>query len=201
MTRLTEILKAQGLTDEQITAISKAMKEGKVYVAGEENLDIRYGKLKTEFDSLTQQHGESTKLIEQLQKDNKGNAALQQSVTDYQTQLSAMQAKMALQRLEYALRYKLMGEKAMDVEYLVFKAMEKHPEWRENPESALDESGQVKGADDLVAGLKTQHPTQFETSAPDSKKVDPQPLPQGDDRKMAPTNLAEALRQTFESTE
>lgn len=201
MTRLTEILKAQGLTDEQITAISKAMKESKVYVAGEENLDIRYGKLKTEFDSLTQQHGESTKLIEQLQKDNKGNAALQQSVTDYQTQLSAMQAKMALQRLEYALRYKLMGEKAMDVEYLVFKAMEKHPEWRENPESALDESGQVKGADDLVAGLKTQHPTQFESSAPDSKKVDPQPLPQGDDRKMAPTNLAEALRQTFESTE
>lgn len=199
MKRLTDILQAQGLTEDQITAISKAMKDGKVYIAGEENLDVRYGKVKQDLDAALARETESTKLIEQLQKDNKGNAALQQSVTDYQNQLAAVQVKLDQTRLEYALRTKLMAEGADDVEYLVFKAMEKHPEWKEHPESALDESEQVKGVDDLIAGLKTQHPKQFEGPDAGGRKVDPQPLPGGDDRKPAPTSLAEALRMQYET--
>lgn len=199
MKRLTDILQAQGLSEDQITAISKAMKDGKVYVAGEENLDVRYGKLKNDYDAMVAKDGESTKLIEQLQKDNKGNAALQQSVTDYQNQLAALQAKLNQQALEYALRVKLMGEDAQDVDYLVYKAMEAHPEWKEHPENAMDEAGQIKGGEDIVAGLKTKHPTQFNAAKP-APKVDPQPLPGGDDRKPAPTNLAEALRQQYEPT-
>ena len=197
MKRLTDILQAQGLSEDQITAISKAMKDGKVYVAGEENLDVRYGKLKTEHEALVAKDGESTKLIEQLQKDNKGNAALQQSVTDYQQRLAAAEAKLAQQTLEYALRVKLMGEDAEDVDYLVYKTLEAHPEWREHPENAMDEAGQIKGGDDIVAGLKTKHPSQFKAGQP-GPRVDPQPLPKGDDRKPAPTNLAEALRQQYE---
>ena len=137
------------------------------------------------------------KLIEQLQKDNKGNAALQQSVADYQQQIASLQAKLAQQTLEYALRVKLMGEDAEDVDYLVYKALETHPEWREHPEAAMDEAGQIKGGDDIVAGLKTKHPSQFKAGQP-APKVVPQPLPNGDDRKPAPTNLAEALRQQYE---
>lgn len=196
---LNEIFKQQGLTDEQIKAISEAMKAEKIFTASEENLDIRYGKLKQDFDAQGLQLGESNKLIEQLQKDNKGNAALQQSVTDYQNQMAALQAQMSLERLTYALKIDLMREKALDVDYLVFKAMEKHPEWKAEPEKALDESGKLKGSDDLLAGLKTQHPTQFESSAPDTKKIDPQRLPTGDDRKPAPTSLAEALRAQYET--
>lgn len=201
MKRLTDILQAQGLSEDQINAISKAMKDGKVYIAGEENLDVRYGKAKQDLEAALARETESTKLIEQLQKDNKGNAALQQSVTDYQNQLAAMQAKMNQQALEYALRIKLMGEDAQDVDYLVYKAMEAHPEWKEHPENAMDEAGQIKGGDDIVAGLKTKHPTQFNAAKPAAKpapKVDPQPLPNGDDRKPAPTSLAEALRQQYE---
>ena len=197
MKRLTDILQAQGLSEDQITAISKAMKDGKVYIAGEENLDVRYGKLKNDYDAMVVKDGESTKLIEQLQKDNKGNAALQQSVTDYQNQVASLQAKLNRQALEYALRVKLMGEDAQDVDYLVYKAMEAHPEWAEHPENAMDEAGQIKGGEDIVAGLKTKHPTQFNAAKP-APKVDPQPLPGGDDRKPAPTNLAEALRQQYE---
>lgn len=197
MKRLTDILQAQGLSEDQITAISKAMKDGKVYIAGEENLDVRYGKLKNDYDALVAKDGESTQLIEQLQKDNKGNAALQQSVTDYQKRLAEAEAKLNQQALEYALRVKLMGEDAQDVDYLVYKAMEAHPEWKEHPENAMDEAGQIKGGDDIVAGLKTKHPTQFSAAKP-APKVDPQPLPGGDDRKPAPTNLAEALRQQYE---
>ena len=42
---LNEILKANGVNDEAISAIAAAMKENKIYTASEENLDIRYGKL------------------------------------------------------------------------------------------------------------------------------------------------------------
>ena len=197
MKRLTDILQARGLSEDLITAISKDMKDAKVYIAGEENLDVRYGKLKNDHDALLAKDSESTKLIEQLQKDNKGNAALQQSVTDYQQRLAEAEAKLNQQALEYALRVKLMGEDAQDVDYLVYKAMEAHPEWKEHPENAMDEAGQIKGGDDIVAGLKTKHPTQFNAAKP-APKVDPQPLPGGDDRKPAPTNLAEALRQQYE---
>ena len=38
----TEILKAQNLTDEQIVKISAEMKSNKIYLASEENLDVRY---------------------------------------------------------------------------------------------------------------------------------------------------------------
>lgn len=198
MKRLTDILQAQGLNEDQIANITKAMKDGKVYVAGEENLDVRYGKAKQDLTAALEREAESTKLIEQLQKDNKGNEALQKSVTDYQNQLTALQAKLNQQSLEYALRVKLLGEDAEDVDYLVYKAMEAHPEWREHPENAMDESGQVKGGDDIVAGLKTKHPTQFKSGQP-GPKVDPQPLPNGDDRKHAPTSLAEALQQRYET--
>ena len=70
---LQEILKSQGLSEEQIQKIVGEMKQNKIFTASEENLDIRYGKLKGDFDNLTKQHGESTALIEQMKKDNAGN--------------------------------------------------------------------------------------------------------------------------------
>ena len=55
---LEELLKAKELTDDQIKAILDGMKENKIFTASEENLDIRYGKLKTDYDNLTTQNGE-----------------------------------------------------------------------------------------------------------------------------------------------
>ena len=45
---INEILKAKGISDETVADILAAMKENKIFTAGEENLDIRYGKLKTQ---------------------------------------------------------------------------------------------------------------------------------------------------------
>lgn len=39
---LQEILKSQGLTDEQVTKVVGEMKQNKIFTADEENLDIRY---------------------------------------------------------------------------------------------------------------------------------------------------------------
>ena len=105
---LQELLKAQNLTDEQVKGILDAMKQNKIYTASEENLDVRYGKLKTDHD-------------------------------------------------------------ATDIDYLIYK-MNHDSDWK--PE--LGEDGQVKGLDDKVKGLKTQFPSQFESTS--TKKIEEKKL-------------------------
>ena len=60
---LKEILASQSLSEEQITAIETAMKENKIYTSAEENIDIRYNKLKE--DQLF------SKIFRNLKKKNK----------------------------------------------------------------------------------------------------------------------------------
>ena len=50
--KLVDILKAQELTDEQISKIQASMKENKIYETSLENADERYNKLKTQKDNL-----------------------------------------------------------------------------------------------------------------------------------------------------
>ena len=122
---LQELLKAQGLSDEQITAITGAMKENKIFTASEENLDIRYNKLKEDHTGLTNQHGEATKLIEEMKKSSKGNEELQGKITTYESQLGQLQSELQQTKLESAIKVALLSEKAVDVDYLTFKLKEK----------------------------------------------------------------------------
>jgi hypothetical protein len=155
---ISEILKAKGLDDATIAGILEDMKTNKVFAASEENLDIRYGKLKTEHEGVTKQLGEATTLIEELKKSSKGNEGLQQKISDYEGQVAALQAELEQTRLDSAIKVELLSSKALDVDYLTFKLKEKG-------ELSLDENGKVKGWEDKLAALKTQFPTQFETTS------------------------------------
>lgn len=189
---LEEILKGQGLNDEQIKAIQNEMKTNKIFTSSEENIDIRYGKLKTDFDNLTTQHGESTKLIEQLKAGTKGNEELQNKVATYETQVTELQKKLEIERLDNAINLALRDAKASDADYLAFKLRDKYKD-----ELALDESGKIKGIEDKIAGLKTQFPKQFETEQ-QQRQIDPQPLPNGEVRKNEPVTLAEAIKAQYD---
>lgn len=187
---LQEILKSQGLSEEQIQKIVGEMKQNKIFTASEENLDIRYGKLKTDFDSLTKQHGESTALIEQMKKDNAGNEALQGKITEYETKMATMAAELEQTKIDAALKVALLEAKADDVDYLTFKLKEKG-------ELKLDENGKIKGIDDSIAALKTQFPKQFITEQ--GKKVDENKLPGNDgEHHEEPQTLADALKAAYE---
>lgn len=168
---LTEILKSQGLTDDQIQKIVGEMKQNKVFTASEENLDIRYGKLKTDYENLTKQHGESTALIEQMKKDNAGNEALQAKIQEYETKMATLAKELQETKVNAALKVALLEAKVLDVDYLTFKIKEKG-------EVTLDENGKIKGIDDTIAALKTQFPNQFSTES--KKKIDEHKLPEGD---------------------
>lgn len=171
---LQEILKSQGLTNEQIEKVTGEMKQNKIFLSGEENLDIRYGKLKTDHDSLQKQYGQATTLIEELKKGSKGNEQLQQKITAYEQQVTTLQDELKQTKIESAVKVALLSAKAKDVDYLTFKLKEKG-------ELVLDDQGNIKGLDDMLAGLKTQFPTQFETDS--QKKIDEKKLPEGDDSK------------------
>lgn len=90
---LQEILKAKGLSDEDIKSVIGEMKQNKIFTAAEENLDIRYGKLKGEHDTLTQQYSQANALIDQLKKGTKEE--LQGKITSYETQVQSLQEQLA----------------------------------------------------------------------------------------------------------
>lgn len=169
---LQEILKAKGLSDEDIQSVIGEMKQNKIFTASEENLDIRYGKLKGDFDALTKQHGESTSLIEQLKKDNAGNEGLQQKITDYEKTVADLTKENEQLKVDSALKIALLEAKVTDVDYLTFKIKEKG-------EVKLGEDGKIKGIDDTIAALKTQFPQHFTSES--KKKIEENKLPNGDD--------------------
>lgn len=159
---LNEIFKANGIENSVVNTILAAMKENKIFTASEENLDVRYGKLKNEHESKVNELTKANNLISELKKSNKGNEDLQGKITNYETQVTQLQEELQKTKLDSAIKVALLSEKATDVDYLTFKLKEKG-------ELELDENEKIKGWDDKIAALKTQFPTQFENSS--SKKI------------------------------
>lgn len=172
---LQEILKSKGMTDEDITSVIGEMKQNKIFTASEENLDVRYGKLKTDHEELTKRHGESENLIKQLQEATKGQEEVQTKITQYEATIKQLQDEAQEAKTESALKIGLLsaGAKAGDIDYLIYR-MSHDSDWK--PE--LGDDGQVKGLDDKLKGLKTQYPNQFETTS--QKKVEEKKLDKPD---------------------
>ena len=181
---LTEILKAKGISDDIITAVQEEMKANKIFTSAEENIDIRYKKLKDEHDTVVKERDEGKTLIETLQKSNKGNEGLQKQVADYQTKMEQLQNELQQTKIESAISVGLLaaGVKPEDVDYVTFKLKAKG-------EIELDEQGNIKGWDDKVAGLKTQFPANFTSAG--GKKYEEHKLP--DDKDGGDTITRESL--------
>ena len=171
---LIEILKAKGISDEIIKAVQDDMKANKIFTSAEENIDIRYGKLKTQHDAVVKERDEGKALIESLQKSNKGNEELQKQVSEYQTNMERLQAELQQTKIDSAINVGLLaaGVKPDDVDYVTFKLKAKG-------EIELDEQGNIKGWDDKVAGLKTQFPANFTSAS--TKKYEEHKLPGSED--------------------
>lgn len=170
---LQEILKEKGLTDEQIEAVIGEMKQHKIFTAGEENLDTRYSKLKTDHEGVSRQLTEAQSLIEQLKKETGSNESLQGKIADYESKVAVLTAENEKLKTESALKVALLdaGAKAADMEYLLFKA-------NQSGEIKLTDDGKIKGQEELVSSIKTQCPAQF-TSA-EQKKVQEHKLESSD---------------------
>lgn len=170
---IAEILKAKGISDELVQAVLDDMKANSIYTASEENLDVRYGKLKTQNDSVNQQLTEANALIADMKKSSKGQAELQQKVTDYETKIATLQAQLEETQIDADMHVALLAEgvKPDDIDYVMYKLKAKGKLER-------GEDGKIKDMDDKIAALKTQLPSQF--TGEKKKNIMENKLPESD---------------------
>lgn len=114
----------------------------------------KYTSLETDLSGKSSELAKANELIAELKKSTGKDAELQQKITTYESTIATLQAENEQLKTENALKFALVEAGAVDVDYLVFKAKEKG-------EIKLDESGKIKGVDDLITGLKTQIPSMF----------------------------------------
>ena len=173
------------------------MKENKIYVTNEENLDIRFNKLKTDNEAVIKERDEANALIEQLQKASKGNEDMQKQFTDYQQKVEALEKEKAQDKIKFALEVALLKAKVTDTDYLSFKINEQMK--KEGKEFELDENDNIKGIESFIEDQKKTYPNYFETEH--KKDVVEKNLgtgqPGGDNE---PKNLLEALQQKYNPT-
>ena len=189
---LQEMLAAQNLNEEQIAAIEAAMKENKIFTSGEENIDIRYSKLKGEHETKIKELEGAQDLIKQLQDSAKDNENVQTKIKEYEAQIQQLQADAAKAKLDYAIKASLLEKNVNpnSIDYLLFKINQ------DNKELKLDENDKLQGID--FDEFKTKYASHFK--AEDSnvgKKLDPNSLPQGGEPNNEPKSLADALKQKY----
>lgn len=153
---LVEILKAKNIGDDVIQSIQEDMKANKIFTSSEENLDIRYGKLKTQHDGVNAQLKEANDLIATLKKSTEGQEDLQKKVADYEAQITTLQNQLEQTQIDADVHVELLaaGVKPDDIDYVMYKLKAKG-------ELERGEDGKIKGMDDKIAALKTQLPGQF----------------------------------------
>lgn len=158
----------------------------------------------SEYDTLNEKYVGSlaeldtaNTLIETLKSGSKGNEDLQGKISEYETQVTDLQAQLAETMLKSAVRLALSESGAADADYLEFKL-------RENGETLeLDENGKIKGWEDKLSVLKTQYPKMFESGENGSYRVlGDNRLPDGEHGDTSePKNLADAIRMKYEKSE
>ena len=166
---LKEIMSANGIDNAVIEKIASEMKANKIYTASEENLDIRYGKLKNEHTALAQQTSDLQAQIAQFEQ---LKVQLTSQAEEANKKIAEMQSENAKIKTDYALERALMEAKVQDVDYLKYKLKEKHPDGFK-----LDANGKIESINTVIDDLKVQFPNQFVKT---EKKIEEKKLEKSD---------------------
>ena len=186
-TKLTEILRGKSLGDDVIQAILDEMKAQGVHLTAEENMDVRYPKLKTQYEGATKSLDEANATIKQLQEAAQGQENLQQIIKDHEQKEAQLQAELDKAKFEAEAKYGLYSAGAEDVDYGLYMLQKIMME--DGKEMKVDENGKIPGWEDLLSSLKTQSPKNFPAKADgDGYEVyEPLKLKKGDGKDAAPT--------------
>ena len=193
---LKEILASQSLSEEQITAIETAMKENKIYTSAEENIDIRYNKLKEDKQAQDNEFQKAQELIKQLQDSAKGNEEIQNKIKEYEAQIEQLQSEAAKAKLDYAIKTGLLERNVNpdSMDFLLFKISQ------DNKDIKLNEESKLEGID--FDEIKTKYASHFKAEDSNAgKKLEPNSLPQGGEPSNEPKSLADALKQKYSNND
>ena len=167
---LTEILKSNGVDDEVIGKITEDMKANKVYTASEQNLDIRYGKLKNEHTTAQNTITDLQSQIAEFENLKAQNATL---VENANNKIAELQNELIKVKTDNALERALIEANVQDVDYMKYKLKEKHPDGFK-----MDENGKIESINTVLDDLKIQFPNQFSKT---EKKIEEKKLEKTDD--------------------
>ena len=152
---LVEILKAQGLSDEQVALVTKGMADNKIYTTNEENIDVRYGKLKLDRDDLKEKLGTADKTIEDLKNANKDNETLQATIKAHEKTIATMKldydTKIRDMSINTAIQSKLTETKYADLLSGKF----------DRSKLSVSEDGTVLGIDEQLTAIKETYKDLF----------------------------------------
>lgn len=145
----------------------------------------KHDALQAEHDSTKTELGTANGLIAELRKATKSNEEMQGKFTAYESEVANLKAQLEQTQIDAEIKIALLEAKAMDVDYLTFKLKEKGDKLERG------EDGKIKGIDDILTGLKTQFPGQFQ-KANGGIEVDPLPLnqPNGNNSGVTPEQFA-----------
>lgn len=178
---LSELLKQVfNATDEQLSNLEAAMKSNNIFTASQENLDIRYDKVKQENAAILQERDAANNTIAELKAAAKGQADMQNIISNHEQTIAKLTSELEKTKIDSAIRVALMSENAVDVDYLTYKLNEKLK--GDNETLTLDDNGHIKDWANKLEGLKTQFPTMFEAgkgTGNDYEVVDPLALRKG----------------------
>lgn len=182
-------------TEEQTKSFTDGMKANKIFTSAEENIDIRHGKLKGQYDDVKNQLSKMTADYEALKQSSGDNAELLKQATEKDATIAALQQELKQTKIDAKAHVKLLaaGFKPEDIDYVTFKL-------KAAGELELDEKEEIKDIDNKISALKTQLPASVVPAS--RKNIIENHLPSGrnPDDGGEPKSLAEALRMQFEET-
>ena len=120
MQKAQEIIKKYVESD-NFENLMNELKENNIYFSSEDNLDIRYGKLKTDMQEKNKLYEEAQKHIENLRKGVKNSEELKLKQTEYEQRIKDLASENKEIKINSSLKQALIKEKADDIEHLVYK--------------------------------------------------------------------------------
>ncbi len=168
-----ELLKAQGLTDEQIKAVMGAMKKEKIYTTTEEKADERISKLKSQKEDLEGQLNTANSTIKELKKNNADNEELQKTIKQHEdtikTQKAEYENKVRNLTLDSAINSALIKAKAKHSDLLSSKI--------DRDKLVINEDGTVTGLDEQIKSFKDTYKDLFEATLGGGTPLNPDTPP------------------------
>lgn len=173
---LEKLLKEYLADDSKVSEFLEKMKESKIFLSKEENIDTRYTKMKGEYEAEKAEYAKALKLIETLKAQTQGQDALQTQIANYEQEISDLKANNERLTRESNLKVALLSGKAKaeDIDYLLFKLS------KDENAVKYGENGEVSNVNEIIDNLKKAYPSHFENGA--KKIVEKIDLPNDGDK-------------------
>lgn len=149
-----EYLVSTGISEEQAQQVVAGMPEKDFHLASEENLDVRFEKMKQKKEELETDLATANETLTTLRDENKDVKTLQEKIDDYEQSIQQLETERAEEQKSFAIKEALTKSGVKDLDYMMFKL----------GDVEVDEEGNLKDLDNKLKELKENNPTFFAES-------------------------------------